>query len=147
MVEIVEDDFDSAEQMQPKYLSDAIDNYTEFVAKVSEPSDKYKDKFDELQRDLVLANLRKEDEERLINLQILLRDIFAIEEDLKKYDDDVNLNMLKERYLSRFAALVEMTRARKAKTLETLITSRVQHITQQEKQAGFFDKLRGSFRR
>lgn len=98
------------------------DTYLEFVARVSEPADHYKQQFQEIKRDLVLANLNKADEENLRDTQRIIRDIFAIEGVMKRYNSNFNLNELKDRWLGRFVLEVEMTRARRAKTLDSLIS-------------------------
>jgi len=118
----------------PQFFGDgaAPESYMEFMGRIAEPSSSYSKRFAELQRDLVLANLRNSDEARLINLQILIRDLLAIHESLNP-DNPNSTNPVIERYLSRFATLVEMTRARRGKTLDSLTTSRnIQELRQEE---------------
>lgn len=118
---------------QPFFGEGALpESYMEFMGRIAEPSGKYSKRFNELQRDLVLANLRNGDEPRLVNLQILIRDLMAIHERLHP-DNPNSTNPVIERYLSRFATLVEITRARKGKTLESLTTSKsVQELRQED---------------
>ena len=123
---------------QPFFGDGALpESYMEFMGRIAEPSKGYSHRFAELQRDLILGNLRNGDEPRLINLQILIRDLMAIHEQLHP-DAPNTTNPVIERYLSRFAALVEMTRARRGKTLDSLTTSHnVQELRQEDiKQRG-----------
>ena len=113
------------------FQSSSPESSLEFQYHIITPSEKYA-KFLELQKDLILANLSEKEVAIANHFIKLLRLLFALEQQFKEIDPDISLDMAIDYYLGRFAAMVEISRAKGGFTARNLVTARQEQIFRQE---------------
>lgn len=95
----------------------APENELEYKSRIFEPA--YKELFPEIQRDLILSNLDKQEKNFIQTAGNLLRNIEAIEEQLKE-----TLPSIRRNIMSELVYMVSTSRAVGGKTLDAIGTTR-----------------------